>query len=233
MVKAELALIQEIQHERYWENISVEMINRLRLKLRNLVQFVDRKTRETVITSLPDQLSPEMITEADVPTFETGVSVLQYRKKVEQLIMAQQDSLVIGKLKRNQALTSQDLLSLEAMLFTPDAAGSRDEFTSAYGEDVRLPVFIRKLVGLDRGAAKAAFGKYLTEASFTANQIRFVDTVIDYLTKNGVMDPGLLYEPPFTDSHPDGVEGVFGDADVDNIIRIVRSFNQTVNAQFG
>lgn len=61
---------------------------------------------------------------------------------------------------------------------------------------------------------------------------RFVERSIDFLTQNGVMSPGLLYEPPFTDSHPDGVDGVFRDSDADNIISIVRSFNATVGAVF-
>jgi type I restriction enzyme, R subunit len=63
--------------------------------------------------------------------------------------------------------------------------------------------------------------------------VRFVETIIDFLTKNGVMDPGLLFEPPFTDGHPEGVEGMFAGEDVDNIIAIVRGFNELVGAEFG
>jgi type I site-specific restriction endonuclease len=64
-----------------------------------------------------------------------------------------------------------------------------------------LKIFIRTLVGLDRAAAKEAFSKYLETQQFNANQIRFVEQVIDLLTQQGVMNPHLLYEPPFTDFH--------------------------------
>jgi type I restriction enzyme R subunit len=47
------------------------------------------------------------------------------------------------------------------------------------------------------------------------------------------MDPGLLYEAPFTDSHPEGLDGVFRDDEADQIISLVRSFNETVEAEFG
>jgi type I restriction enzyme, R subunit len=46
------------------------------------------------------------------------------------------------------------------------------------------------------------------------------------------MNPRLLYEPPFTDFHRDGLDGVFGDNDADTIVAIIRSFNQTVEETF-
>jgi type I restriction enzyme R subunit len=43
------------------------------------------------------------------------------------------------------------------------------------------------------------------------------------------MDPGLLSEPPFIDTHPEGLDGIFGDAEADNIVSIIGSFNQSVD----
>jgi hypothetical protein len=43
----------------------------------------------------------------------------------------------------------------------------------------------------------------------SANQIEFIDMVVDYLTDRGIMDPGRLYESPFTDVDDQGVSGVF------------------------
>ena len=55
-----------------------------------------------------------------------------------------------------------------------------------------------------------------------ATQIRFIDQVVSYLTQNGTMDPGLLYEPPFTDIHNEGLDGVFGDAGATKIIHLLQ-----------
>ena len=46
------------------------------------------------------------------------------------------------------------------------------------------------------------------------------------------MDPGLLYESPFIDIHSEGLDGVFNDDQAEEIISIVRSFNETVDAEF-
>ena len=64
-------------------------------------------------------------------------------------------------------------------------------------------------MGLDRIAAKNAFSAYLDEKTFTAEQIQFINYVIDHLTTNGVMKEELLYEQPYTDLHDLGVDGVF------------------------
>ena len=45
---------------------------------------------------------------------------------------------------------------------------------------------------------------------------------IDHLTAHGVMEPGLLYESPFTDINPQGPEAVFESATVDDIIAMLR-----------
>ena len=68
-------------------------------------------------------------------------------------------------------------------------------------------MFIRSLVGLDREAAKQAFSQFLSGGA-TANQVEFVNLIVDYLTENGVMDPRRLYESPFTDMSP-GVQRAY------------------------
>ena len=47
------------------------------------------------------------------------------------------------------------------------------------------------------------------------------------------MDPGLLYEPPFSDIHYEGLDGVFSDDHADKIVSIVRTFNDSAGAVYG
>jgi type I restriction enzyme R subunit len=41
------------------------------------------------------------------------------------------------------------------------------------------------------------------------------------LTERGVMDAALLYEPPFTDFTPSGPEGLFGSAQMDELLAVL------------
>jgi type I restriction enzyme R subunit len=85
----------------------------------------------------------------------------------------------------------------------------------------RLGLFIRSLVGLDREAAMRAFDAFMAGRTLTANQIEFIDMAVDHLTERGAMEPRLLYESPFTDINPMGVEGVFDRPDATKVISIL------------
>ncbi|NEO75939.1 DEAD/DEAH box helicase family protein [Moorena sp. SIO4G3] len=230
MVKQQLPLIEDVREETWWSDVTPSQVESLRVSLRDLIKFIDKKEQNIIVyTNFEDELGE--VVEVDVPSQQTGFSREQYHKKVKTYIKNNEDHITIAKLKRNVPLTEADLTALEEMLFTAEEIGGRDRFFEMYGQDISLKLFIRKIVGLDRNAAKEAFSKYLQVTNFSANQIRFVETIIDYLTQNGVMDPGLLYEAPFTDLHYEGLDGVFNEDDADLIITTVRSFNETVDDQ--
>jgi|SRR3954462_10380789 type I restriction enzyme R subunit len=91
-------------------------------------------------------------------------------------------------------------------------------------------LFVRSLVGLDREAAKRVFDALLAGRVSTANQIEFLNMVIDHLTERGVMEPSLLYESPFTDFDPSGADGVFGEDGAVEVIRILQEVRQRAAA---
>ncbi|MEJ7710946.1 MAG: type I restriction-modification enzyme R subunit C-terminal domain-containing protein [Pyrinomonadaceae bacterium] len=136
----------------------------------------------------------------------------------------------INKLKHNVPITPTDIRELERLLFESGAVGDRRDFEKTFGIQTHLGEFIRRLVGLDREAAKHAFGDYLNDRVFTANQIRFINQIIDYLTQNGVMNAALLYESPYTDYSPVGLDGVFKEAQAGRIIEILEDIQRNAAA---
>jgi type I restriction enzyme, R subunit len=71
---------------------------------------------------------------------------------------------------------------------------------------------------------------FLEGRTLTADQLEFVDLVIDHLTARGVMDPKLLYESPFTDFDSKGVDGVFDHTDVMCLIQVLRETEPRIAA---
>ena len=52
---------------------------------------------------------------------------------------------------------------------------------------------------------------------------------MDALARTGVVEPGLLYEPPFTNLHYGGLDGLFPDAQAERIVQILAGLNASVN----
>jgi len=106
----------------------------------------------------------------------------------------------------NRPLTAIDLGELERIL-VESGVGGADDIKRAADESHGLGLFVRSLVGMDRGAAKEALAEFLAGRSLSANQIEFVNLIIDHLTEHGVMETRMLYTSPFTDLTPQGPEG--------------------------
>ena len=117
----------------------------------------------------------------------------------------------------NKTLTATDLDELEKMLEASGVGGS-DQIARAKMESEGLGIFVRSLVGLDREAAKAALGDFMAGRPMAANQIEFVNLIVNHLTENGIMDASLLYESPFTDIVPQGPEAIFSPIQIDNLV---------------
>jgi len=80
-----------------------------------------------------------------------------------------------------------------------------------------LGLFVRSLVGLDREAAKQAFAGFLAGKTLDANQIEFVNLIVDHLTEHGVMGA----ESPFTDVTPRGPDGLFTPLQIDELLAVL------------
>ena len=108
------------------------------------------------------------------------------------------DEEVIKKIKNNRPLGSEDMKKLEDILW--NKIGSKDDYMGEFGGKP-LGEFVRQIVGLDMNAAKEAFSGYLSRNNLNSNQIYFVNQVIEYIVKNGVMkDFSVMTQSPFNDA---------------------------------
>ncbi len=89
---------------------------------------------------------------------------------------------------------------------------------------------MRSLVGLDREVAKGLFSDFLSGSTYNANQIEFINLIINQLVDNGIVEIGLLYECPFTDISPTGPDTLFTSEQVRRIIQLLEEIKSTALA---
>ncbi|MGI9303961.1 MAG: type I restriction-modification enzyme R subunit C-terminal domain-containing protein [Gammaproteobacteria bacterium] len=226
-VAAQLSLILEVQTDEYWEHVTLPMLEKLRRDLRELIKFCDRQgAREIVYTDFEDEVGEEGEAHELLGIDE---NLRNYRKKVERFIRANKNHITIKRLRNNEPITHKDLEAFEAMLFSESSPTTKEQFAETYGNERPLGRLIRSIIGLDRRAAKEAFGEFRAKAPLSADQLRFLDSVIEHLAKNGVMDPKALFDTPFTDFHHEGVSGVMADR-APEVVEIIREINSNAEA---
>lgn len=132
-------------------------------------------------------------------------------------------------LRHNQLIAAADVVVLQRVL-VESGVGTEADVDRARAEAGSFGLFIRRLVGLDRAAAKAAFSGFLDDKCYNANQIEFVNLVIDELTQNGVMEPRRFYESPYTDLSPQGPDALFESGDGDRLLHVVAEVRRRAEA---
>jgi type I restriction enzyme R subunit len=214
-------LLISIQSDEYWQGVTIPSLEKLRLEIRELVKFLEKENRPIVYTDFEDEIGEWTIHDQTIKDY---VDLSTYKKRVERFLKEHENFLVIQKLKTNLPITRHELESLEEMLFRQGKLGTKEDIKKVYG-DQPLGKFVRSIVGLDVTAARAAFAGFLNNAAFNSQQIRFIDKIINFLTVNGTIDPGMLFETPFTDIHNYGLNGVFSESEARQIIRVIQEIN--------
>lgn len=227
MVREHMVLIEQIQTDEYWQDVTTPMLEAARRRLRGLVKFIEKASRQLVYTDFEDQRGDE--TRVSLPGFGSGTDFERFRAKARSFLRAHEQHLTIHKLRMNEPLTPTDLTELERMLLEA-GIGSSADLDRATRESNGLGLFVRSLVGLDREAAKRALGRVLAGRKQSANQIEFLDLIVDHLTEHGAMEPRRLYESPFTDINPQGPEGVFTSEQVDALVVVLREIGSCAAA---
>lgn len=219
-------LIEEIQTDHWWEGVTVPLLELVRLRLRELVQHIEKSRKAVVYSDFADEIGDGV--EHELPQVGEA-NFARFKQKARHFLKAHEKHIVLHKLRQGRPLTPTDLSELEKMLL--DAGiGEAGDIDRARTVSQGFGRFVRSLVGLDHAAVSEAFGGFLATGTATAAQIEFINMVIEHLTDQGVMDPALLYEAPFTDVAPTGPDHLFGEERVTQLFSKIEAINASAVA---
>ena len=190
-VFAQAEIIRKVQEPEFWEEVSLSELEKIRLSLRDLLQFLDKTSRKVYYVNFDDHI---LSTVHDTKPYLQVNDLRSYNEKVEHYLKTHLDDEAISKLYHNEKLTSQDLLALEILLW--EKLGSKSDYQQHY-ENKAIPRLVREIIGLDREAANQVFSKFLSDESLNAKQISFVKLIVDYIVENGCLETKVLTQEPF------------------------------------
>lgn len=186
-------LINQLLNTDLIDRAGIEDLEMIRIKIRNLIKYIPKKMIQYE-TNLNDDILSIDWHESNLENDD----LKNYREKIEFYIREhQQDTEVINKLKMNTPLSKDDVSRLEDIIWHD--LGTKEQYYAEYGEKP-LGEFVREIVGLDMNVAKQAFSNFLNANNLNADQIYFVNQIVEFVVRNGLLkDFTVLQEAPFTD----------------------------------
>jgi type I restriction enzyme R subunit len=226
-VKAKADSIKKVRDKDFWATVEVHHLEGLRRELRGVMKYQQVPPSTRVAPQVLDVTDAEFTSETYIPRLE-GLDLIEYKRRVESVLEQHfKDNPVIERIRAGQAVSEAELEALsELVLAIDDKANVK--FLAGRDPETRrslLTVF-RGLVKLDAAAVQEAFTGFVAKhPRLSAQQLRFLQVLQNFIAQNGGIEIERLYEPPFTTIHAESVDGVFTTPeDVDDLLGILTAF---------
>ena len=200
-----------------WANPNIEKLEKLRISLRDLMQYLKDKVRHKFDIDIPDNIE-----DAEYQPEDTVIDIRTYREKVIDYLIEHSDSPVIQKIYNLEPINNDDLKELEKVLW--HELGTQEEYTKSTSI-LNLAAFIRSLVGLNQDAVNKKFGEYLNSNTFNSQQQEFIHTIINYVRENGDIElSDIVNTEPFNNYD---INEMFG-TNINAVVEIVNVLHGSV-----
>ncbi|WP_274475386.1 DEAD/DEAH box helicase family protein [Mangrovimonas aestuarii] len=226
-VKSKEELIKMPLQENFWKIEGIAHLEKLRKGVRELVKYIDPVDQRYVTTDFADYIIEDDIKHGDMVNGSMNNNGSPFQNnlhRLEKIIRENENHITINRIRKGEAITKEELLALESMLF--DNGIDKQAIEKELGTQFNIVQFVISLMGLSPEKVDAAFAQFINDYHLNAIQIQFLDTIKKFLTTNGKIEPSKLYEAPFKNYHSMGIDGVFTTQQADAIFKIVEDFNQ-------
>lgn len=191
-VREKIPELKRLTKENYWNAGDILQFEKTRQELRDIMKYLPSHDTKIHYVDFADEESDR---EEGVEFNMSSDDFEDYRAKVNEYVESHKEQPAIRKLIHNEPITIDDYKELER-IFTIEL-GTKEQYETTYS-DTPFGILIRKIAKMDRDSAYAAFSTFIAEERPNADQLHFIEQVVDYIVENGyiknIMD---LMNPPF------------------------------------
>ena len=226
-VKAKLPFIDQLKSAEFWKNVTVDDLEKVRTELRGVVQYRRIEKSQYIPPKIIDVAEDEALVERKRHKVKLdGLDMVAYRNRVQKVLLDIFDSNeTLQKIKSGQSVDENDLEALCSLVLTQEPDLDLHDLKDYYPQAKGLDHAIRGIIGMDAQTVQDRFTQFVqAHPNLASHQIKFLDLLQNHISKYGSIEIERLYEPPFTNVHNEGLEGVFDDGLAGELLDILESF---------
>ena len=221
-VKAKIPELKELTQDSYWDAQDILKFEQTRKSLRDIMKYIRSKNPEPHYTNFKDE---EVFRVEGRQVDMSSSDFDDYRARVNEYVESHKNNLSIDKLLHNKPISPDDYKELER-IFTQEL-GTSEDYEMNY-HDTPFGLLIRKIAKMDRDSAYAAFSTFIAEERPNAEQIYFIEQVVDYVVENGyIKDVKDLMKAPF--DRPYRFSVIFTSEEQVKIVQIIKGIEKNAN----
>lgn len=226
-VRQKDAVIAEVRSAEFWQQPSIEKLETARKELRGIMKYRQSHIDPPYATNTT-RTHDTGVEESEREVRIAGANeAMLYRRRLKGIL----DGMIaanptLQKIRKGEAIAESELKSLTSTILTSHPGVSLEVLNEFYGRTAdQLQLTVRELIGLDPEAIEDHFKGFLHDhPSLTAQQVRFLNLLKNYIAQHGSIVVEKLYEPPFDSVSHEGIDGVFKPEDADDLIAVLKPF---------
>lgn len=192
-VAKKIGVIKEVMSQQFWKSLSMKGLERVRVELRDLMQFLVGEKSEIFTVDIEDTITP-------VDGAPSVIITTTYRQRVMDFLTENLNTNeTLQKIIRIEKLTENDILELERIFW--NELGTKEDYDKHVGNRFaggNVAVFIRSVIGIDRDVAMQKFTDFLSDNVLNAEQQEYIRSIIHYVCLNGdITRETIVKETPF------------------------------------
>jgi type I restriction enzyme R subunit len=226
-VRRKAEIIKQVLQQKFWKSVSFDQLENIRTELRGIMKFMERSKVDPPLIPVIDVNDTDVQLERR-KTSLTAMDMEAYRRRLHAVLEPLfAENPTLKKIRTGETVTEAEMKTVLSTAVAQVPNVEYDDLMEFYPEAAPLEVILRSIVGMDIEVVKEKFAEFQAKYSLNKMQRHFLMILQRIISKNGAIKIAQLYDPPFTDLHANGLDGVFQDNDeqIDAIINIVKTFD--------
>ena len=220
-------LIAEVRSAAFWQQPGIDKLENARKELRGIMKY--RQTGSGPGYGIDTtKAKDDNLQGGERAVYITGANeAMIYRRRLKDILAGMlAANPTLQKIHKGEPIAESELKTLTSTILTSHPGVSLEVLNEFYGRTSdQLHLTVREIIGLDAQAIEEHFKSFLhAHPSLTAQQVRFMNLLKNYIAQHGSIVIEKLYDAPFSSISHEGIDGVFAPADVTTLVAVLKPF---------